>query len=256
MIIVNIQGGLCNQLFQWACGFNLSKTQEVFFDPSFFANQFVNTTVTRREYLLDKILNVNIPLLNNQVYQRFKEKPIEIISDNFHYKDFNFKADKNYILNGYWQSEKYFGQSKNDIKNNFNWPEIKNFNFEHSCSIHARRGDYITTQHVHPLQTIDYYKKAIEILNPKGNIFIFSDDINWCKSNLSFENCIFMENNTNIQDLKYMSLCKDNIIANSSFSWWAAFLNQNKNKKIICPKNWFSDHTNDSDIKNPNWIQI
>ena len=65
-----------------------------------------------------------------------------------------------------------------------------------------------------------------------------------------------MENNTNIQDLKYMSLCKDNIIANSSFSWWAAFLNQNKNKKIICPKNWFSDNTNDSDIKNLNWTQI
>jgi hypothetical protein len=256
MIIVNIQGGLCNQLFQWACGFNLSKTQEVFFDLSFFANQFTNTIVTQREYLLDKILNTNIPLLNNQVYQKFKEKPIEIISDNFHYKDFDFEADKNYILNGYWQSEKYFSNSKNDIKNNFDWPRIKHLNFEDSCSIHVRRGDYITTQHVHPLQTIDYYKKAIEILKPKGNIFIFSDDINWCKSNLNFENSIFMENHTNIQDLKYMSLCKDNIIANSSFSWWAAFLNENKNKKIICPKNWFSDNTNDSDIKNPNWIQI
>lgn len=256
MIIFKIQGGLCNQLFQWAYAYKLSKSHELYIDNSFYGTQFLETLVTNREFQLNEILNKQLKLLDNQSYQKFIRKPVQRIADNFHFSKHNFSADQNYYLEGYWQSEKYFLDIKDEIVNSFVWPEIKNLDFKNSCSIHVRRGDYLKTQHVHPIQSIDYYNKALDIIQPKGNIFVFSDDIQWCKSNLNYKNSIFMENNSNIYDLRAMSLCADNIIANSSFSWWAAWLNQNENKKIIYPKNWFADSTNDADIKPSEWIQI
>ena len=256
MIIVKIQGGLCNQLFQWAYGKNLSKRYEVFFDTSFFDQQFNLTKATQRDYLLDNILVKKAKVIDDEMAISLGGLKFYRIIDEFKFKKLNFKAQENYILDGYWQSEKYFLDIKNEIVDSFVWPEIKNLDLKNSCSIHVRRGDYLKTQHVHPIQSIDYYNKALDIIQPKGNIFIFSDDIKWCKNNLNYKNSIFMENNSNIYDLHAMSLCADNIIANSSFSWWAAWLNQNENKKIICPKNWFADSTNDSDIKPSEWIQI
>lgn len=256
MILFKIQGGLCNQLFQWAYAHKLSKSHELYIDNSFYGTQFLEPLVTNREFQLNEILNKQLQLLDNQSYQKFIQKPAQRIVDNFHFSKHNFYTDQNYYLEGYWQSEKYFFDIKDEISNSFVWPEIKNLDFKNSCSLHVRRGDYLKTQHVHPIQSIDYYNKALDIIQPKGNIFVFSDDIQWCKNNLNYKNSIFMENNSNIYDLRAMSLCCDNIIANSSFSWWGAWLNQNKNKKIVCPKNWFSDSTNDLDIKPSSWIQI
>jgi len=256
MIILKIQGGLCNQLFQWAYAYKLSKSYELYIDNSFYGTQFLEPLVTNREFQLNEISKNPLSLLDNQAYQKFIQKPVQRIVDDFHFSKHNFSLGKNYYLEGYWQSEKYFFEIKDEIINSFTWPEIKDLDFKNSCSLHVRRGDYLKTQHVHPVQTIDYYNKALDIVQPKGNIFIFSDDIEWCKKNLSFDKMIFMENNSNIYDLRAMSLCSDNIIANSSFSWWGAWLNQNENKKIVCPKNWFSDGTNDSDIKPTDWIEI
>jgi hypothetical protein len=256
MILFKIQGGLCNQLFQWAYAYKLSKSHELYIDNSFYANQFLEPLVTNRDFQLNEILSKPLTLIDNTAYQKFISKTPQRILDNFNFQDFIFSPDQNYYLEGYWQSEKYFLDVRDETINSFIWPKIKNFDFKDSCSVHVRRGDYLNTQHVHPVQTIDYYNKSLDIIQPKGNIFIFSDDIKWCKENFHFENCTFMENNTNIQDLRYMSLCENNIIANSSFSWWGAWLNQNENKKVICPKNWFSDQTNDKDIKIQNWIQI
>lgn len=256
MIVFKIQGGLCNQLFQWAYACHLSKSHELYIDNSFYGTQFLETLVTNREFQLNQILNKQPQLLDNQSYQKLIQKPAQRIVDNFYFSERNFSADQNYYLEGYWQSEKYFLDIKDEIVESFVWPEIENLDFKNSCSLHVRRGDYLKTQHVHPIQSIDYYNKALDIIQPKGNIFIFSDDIKWCKNNLNYKNSIFMENNSNIYDLHAMSLCSDNIIANSSFSWWGAWLNTNKNKKIVCPKNWFADSTNDSDIKPSSWIQI
>lgn len=256
MILLKIQGGLCNQLFQWACGKNLSRQHEVFFDLSFFDQNFNYTKTTQRHYLLNEILSTKAKVADDKLIKSLGSQNFHTIIDDFKFKKLKLNPQENYILDGYWQSEKYFFDSKNEIINSFFWPETKNFDFKNSCSIHVRRDDYLKAQHVHPVQSIDYYNKALDIIQPKGNIFIFSDDINWCKQNLHFKKSIFMENNTNIQDLKYMSLCEDNIIANSSFSWWGAWLNQNKNKKVVCPKTWFGDQTNDSDIKLKQWKQI
>lgn len=256
MIVFKIQGGLCNQLFQWAYAYKINKSHELYIDNSFYGNQFLEPLVTNREFQLNKILKTSLPLLDNQAYQKFIQKPAQRIVDNFHFSKHNFSADQNYYLDGYWQSEKYFADIKHEIINSFFWPAIEDLNFENSCSIHVRRGDYLNTQHIHPVQSIDYYNKALDIIQPKGNIFVFSDDIEWCKYNIAFKKTIFMKNNSNIYDLRAMSLCTDNIISNSSFSWWGAWLNKNKNKKVIYPQNWFSDNTNDSDINPTNWTAI
>jgi hypothetical protein len=256
MIIIKLQAGLCNQLFQWAYGYALSKKYEVYFDTSFYQHQDPNHPVDTREYDIPKIIKGNVPLLNKEVTQKFSDKKVQVVLDNFDFKEPVIDDSLNYYFNGYWQCSGYFEKYRDEILDLFDWPKAQDFDFTDSCSIHIRRGDYVGLQHIHPLQPISYYEKAVELINPKGNIFVFSDDINWCKENLKFDNMIFMENNHRIEDLHYMSLCSDNVIANSSFSWWGAWLNQNPNKIVVCPKKWFGDNTNDNFIKSKDWIQI
>jgi len=256
MIIIKIQGGLCNQLFQWAYGYALSKEHDVYFDTSFFDNQNIMSPVSIRDYELPKIINKEIPLATKEVFHDFSSKRIQMVLDNFHYSNIKFEKDENYYLNGYWQSESFFNKVKDEVVDSFKFPKLDDFDFKDSCSIHIRRGDYLNLKDFHTHQTLDYYEKALEILAPKGNVFVFSDDIEWCKKNLNFKNQVFMEGNSNIEDLKYMSLCENNIIANSSFSWWGVYLNENPEKIVVCPKSWFGNNTNDSDIKMKDWIQI
>ncbi len=116
------------------------------------------------------------------------------------------------------------------------------------CSIHVRRGDYVSIGQTHPLnphplQSLEYYKEAIKIINA-DKYLVFSDDINWCKENFIGDNYIFVDNKissleNDIFEMQLMSTCKNNIIANSSYSWWAAYFNENKDKKVIAPKLWF-----------------
>jgi hypothetical protein len=129
--------------------------------------------------------------------------------------------------------------------------------FENTCSIHVRRGNYVERQDFHPLQSIDYYKQAISIIGENTLFLIFSDDIEWCESNLDFiKNKIFISGNLDYQDLYLMSMCNHNIIANSSFSWWGAWLNNHKDKKIIYPSLWFNNGPDSSEIGGENWIKI
>jgi hypothetical protein len=127
-----------------------------------------------------------------------------------------------------------------------------------TCSLHVRRGNYVERQQYHPLQTVEYYTKSIETIGKDKHYLIFSDDIQWCKENLSFiENKTFVEGNKDYEDLYLMSFCKDNIIANSSFSWWGAWLNKNNNKRVIYPSVWFGNNGQITDgIGCVNWIRI
>jgi hypothetical protein len=126
-----------------------------------------------------------------------------------------------------------------------------NVNFENSCSLHVRRGDYLKYPNIHPTCDVSYYEKSISLVDSE-NILIFSDDINWCKNNLLIKNknIFFIEGNQDYIDLWLMSLCKNNIMANSTFSWWGAWLNKNKNKLVIGPKKWFGEslHHNTDDL--------
>jgi hypothetical protein len=129
-----------------------------------------------------------------------------------------------------------------------------------TCSIHVRRGDYLGLQNHHPIQPIEYYQKAINIIGEEKHFLIFSDDIKWCEENFSFlKNKTFVSENLDYEDLYLMSMCNNNILANSTFSWWGAWMNQNENKQVIIPSKWFGIsnlHLNTNDLFCDKWIKL
>lgn len=167
---------------------------------------------------------------------------------NFHYTEIP-QLDGDIKLSGYFQSEKYFSMYRDDILSLFKMDEYTSSYINEkygdilkneTCSIHVRRGNYLSLQHCHPIQSISYYQNSINEIGLDKHYLIFSDDIEWCKNNFNFiPNKTFIEGNEDYQDLYLMSMCQDNIIANSSFSWWGGWLNENENKKVIAPLKWF-----------------
>jgi hypothetical protein len=270
MIISNLTGGLGNQMFQYALGRNIAiknKTDlKLFFTNAVFCTQRnfglecfqIQASIASQTDLQ----SLNIP--NNKYSRLFFyyldkfhlysnpkiiiEKNVEIFDPNI----INKTGNDSYLI-GYWQNEKYFIDIGNTIRKDFAFKErldsknqkicdeIKQHN---SCSIHVRRTDYLKYNDVE-ICNIDYYQKAIAKISSLENnpyFYIFSDDINWVKSNLKIKHpIIFIDHNIGSQaykDMRLMSLCKHNIIANSSFSWWGAWLNKNVDKIVIGPRMW------------------
>jgi hypothetical protein len=256
MIISKLQGGLGNQLFQWAYGKTLSVKHNtgLCLDLKSYVNQGSNTP---RTFELNRF-----PNFNHEQPQIELKNTIQIV-DNFNYSELLYNENYNYYLNGFWQSEKYFSNVSDLIIKQLQpttetIEKLKKHINGKSVSLHVRRTDYVSSNGFHPVQTIEYYDKALEVIGNYDQLLIFSDDINWCKENLKYKNILFVENQDNIEDMWLMSLCDHNIIANSSFSWWGAWLNQNKDKIVITPKNWFGSQSNlnDLDITPVNWIKI
>lgn len=263
MIISKLQGGLGNQLFQWSYGKFMSTKYKtnLFLDTNSYSNQ------TNRGLSLNKFPFLRYSILTSSSIQENSENKthLKIISDNFTFDRIDYKDNCHYYLDGYWQSEKYFYNISNLIRNELLPSDeiLKKLNLTpfintNVVSLHVRRTDYVTSNGYHPVQSIEYYKKALDIIGEYDYIFIFSDDIKWCRDNLTFNNMIFMEGFDDVEDLWLMSMCKNNIIANSSFSWWGAWLNSNTNKKVIAPNNWFGAQTNlnTDDIIPSGWIRI
>jgi len=134
--------------------------------------------------------------------------------------------------------------------------ENKYGNVSNYTSLHVRRTDYVQKAGFHPPCSMEYYEKALSII--EGNVLVFSDDLDWCKETFLGDRFTFISGNRDYQDLFLMSMCKNNIIANSSFSWWGAWLNTNLNKKVIAPKKWFGPHLKESsdDIYPNTWEVI
>lgn len=160
-------------------------------------------------------------------------------------------------LNGYYQSYKYFEEYESLIRSIFEF----SFSVDKICdttSLHIRRGDYLSIgDDYHTNLKDEYYNEAMLMMNTK-KYMIFSDDIAWCKSKYQGPQFIFAENNSPAIDLALMSNCENNIIANSSFSWWAAWLNKTPYKKVIAPHKWFGSKLphNTKDLLPENWIKI
>jgi hypothetical protein len=178
----------------------------------------------------------------------------------FHYGKIPYSNTKNEVLDivGYFQSYKYFESHSDFIKQVFttthNIPPQLN-----ATSIHVRRTDYLKVPDCHTNLDMNYYRQAMSLC-PSEKYYIFSDDIAWCKGQFIGSQFQFIENNHETFDLDLMSKCANNIICNSSFSWWSAWLNNNPNKKIIYPKNWFGPalqhDTKDLMPQRKNWIGV
>jgi len=264
MIVLKLKGGLGNQLFQYAAAKQISLHYNVplKLDLSFFDTD--SSKHTYRMYELDKFkINVDIATKSEALY--FNESLISILRLN-KISEHNYWCKRNFIkwmnfgyVRGYWQSEKYFQAIKDVIVHEFVFKNQLDSSFDNikeqiygtnSVSIHFRRGDYVSNAKInkhHGTTSLDYYQKAIKHISQDLNnicLFVFSDDIEWVKLNFKTNYpVVYIEksDNTNHSDFQLMSLCKHNIIANSTYSWWAAWLNRNPDKKIVAPVKWFDD---------------
>lgn len=186
----------------------------------------------------------------------------------FHYVDIPIGTT---AINGYFQSEKYFKKYENKIREIFTIKsEIKDSIYEkhkdllnrnNVVSVHLRRGDYLNYPDHHPVMDLNYFMKAMKKF-PKDSIFlVFSDDPQWCKQNFPGidEKFFIIEGQTDIEDFTMMTMCNHNCIANSSFSWWAAWLNNNPDKIVVAPKKWFGPAYANYDTKDlccEGWVVI
>lgn len=183
---------------------------------------------------------------------------------HFHYKEIPQSDCDHYILVGYWQSAYFFQAYKKEI---LNLLELDNIGTKKGvCSIHYRSGDYNNLSNVHPKVTSEYLQSAISYMWLAGykNFMVFSDNIPEIKElissfpmyrDLDFQ---YSEGKSELEDLKEMASCSSNIISNSSFSWWAQYINPNENKIVVAPRIWFGRDMphNTSDLYLPKWVVI
>lgn len=192
-----------------------------------------------------------------------------IYENQYHFNDDLYRNCSDGVdLNGYFQSEKYFEEIKNSIKKDFTFKEsirerakllLANIDTEKAVVVHVRRTDYVGNMHHYNIP-ISYYLTVLNGIEWKKDIIFISDDIEWCKSQPEFvnlPNVSFSSENPYV-DLCLMTMCRTNIIANSSFSWWGGWLNDNKNKIIIAPSQWFGPalNHNTKDLIPNDWFLV
>ena len=213
-----------------------------------------------KEYL-NMFENFNWPSINHL------PGGLENLKDlTFHYEPFEVLDNATY--NSMFQSEKYF--PNRDFIINLFAPskkvlyELKKYEGilkGTTCAIHVRRGDYLNHASQdgylvnNVLQPSHYFQQAINTIGHVDRYLIFSDDIEWCKTSFSLKNLVFIENEKDYIEIFLQSKCTHNIISNSSFSWWGAYLNQNPTKRIIAPKKWFKDDMK-NDIVPDYWLTL
>jgi glycosyl transferase family 11 len=294
MIIVKLIGGLGNQMFQFAFAKYLAKKHntQLKFDVTFLLDRSPkkNSNFVYRDYDLS-IFNIDESIATPEEIKALKKRTNYTITEKILNNAFGFKStyhvektftfsekshnlpDNSYI-EGYWQSEKYFHSISDELRNEyftFKSPltkksetlseKIKQTN---SVCVNVRRGDFVTNP-VHGTMSIEYYAEGEKILSSKYNnleIFVFSDEIDWCMKNLRFKSPVTFVSHEyageKFQDyLRLMSYCKHFIIPNSSFAWWAVWFSENPDKTIIAPKKWFNDENIDtSDLIPKTWIRL
>lgn len=261
MISSYFQGGLGNQLFQIAAAVSLAADNN---DTAVFNLAHHDLPKQGRKcynYVESILRNVNFSD-SYQITKIYKEP-------TFSYKSIPYEPDL--CLVGYFQSEKYFINNKEIIKELFSIDDTSNALIEEKyaevlakkpVSVHIRRGDYLSSQGVHPVCSKEYYRRAFEAFNAGSSettsFLFFSDDIEWCKENFVGDNYYFAQDNEDYIDLYLMSKCAHHIIANSSFSWWAAWLNDNPERRVIAPDRWFGglDKHETKDLRPDDWESV
>lgn len=278
MIIARIEGGLGNQMFQYACGLSLAhrtRASLVLDASHFFGGATTESTVRKFEL---GIFRLNARVRGQTRFERALLGTCRTMaarlsgggfmgpilptyfseSDSAYRPEFEYLGTRVY-LNGYWQSYRYFEEVDRLVRQDFTFPEFadaanlglaEEIVSKDSVGIHVRRGDYLKGKavEVHGACSADYYNAAIrhilrETRDPK--IYIFSDDPRWAESAISAPCDVeLVEHNTggaSFRDMQLMSLCRHQIIANSTFSWWAGWLNRSPDKIVVAPRRWYAN---------------
>jgi len=292
MVVCQIVGGLGNQMFQYAAAraLSLSRGDPLWIDLSRFDNYSLH-----HGYELQKIFTIQAQIADiNQIRATFGWRASslghKVLKQSIFSKlrgkhfaiepHFNFWSKLNQInspayMMGYWQSALYFLGYDSQIRRDFSFlSPLEGRNAElaidmgasKSVSLHIRRGDYLThkpTRKIMHVCTLDYYRDAVNWLSSQVAapvFYVFSDDMEWVRRHIDFlPNFVLVDSNRNAdsyRDMQLMSACKHHIIANSSFSWWGAWLNPNIEKIVIAPKKWFCNGFDDTDLIPSKWIRL
>lgn len=276
MITVKLNGGLGNQMFQYACARAVAHRLDtsVVVDIS----SFELSLQTKRRYALSEFYcGQQVVIYKNSWLEKVRSmlhKQGIFSEKKYTYNHAITRVSDNTTLNGYWQSPKYFEHIREIIVHDFTPKKtpklppniLKLVRTKETVAIHVRRGDYITNQQavkILGVQPISYYQNALKILNQqhqKCHYIVVSDDINWCRQHLKQlldPSKVNYFSKDELTDMFLMTQTTHNIIANSSYSWWAAYLNQNNDKAVIAPKKWFKDKSySTKDLFPNNWILV
>lgn len=276
MNIIHLRGGLGNQMFQYALYLSfIEKGIPAYLDLSHYSKDG-----STRGYELETVFGIKAPAvpaavklaskLRWKLFHRFYKTAYKETENGFGFYDKQVAALRSAYLKGYWQSEKYFANATVAVRNSFSFTDasdeenkrllsmVKN---NSSVSIHIRRGDYAGSSE-NLILPLSYYQQAIDFVSEKIDtpvFVVFSDDPAWAEQHLHLRNAVFVNHNkgnNSYRDMQLMSNCSHNIIANSSFSWWAAWLNQNAHKVVIAPSQWLQWMEGTRDIIPSTWIKI
>lgn len=293
MIISSIIGGLGNQMFQYAAGraLSLGREQPFRLDTSDFAGYGLHQGFELQRVfncpaeiaaeaevrsILDWQFSSGIRRVVTRLGLAVFRRDGFIVEPHFHYWPEINNVPQDCYLVGCWQSEKYFQDAASVIRADFTFKSpLTNRNAEldeqirqvNAVSLHVRRGDYaenLQTNATHGLCSLDYYRSAIQYVYDRveqPHFFVFSDDIAWVKNNLKMDlPCQYVDHNHGLEsynDMHLMSLCRHHIIANSSFSWWGAWLNPGSEKIVIAPIKWFvSQKKSTQDLIPTSWVSL
>lgn len=279
-------------MFQYAMGRSVSiqKNTPLYLDTSDFSNYRLHNgfelhrvfdadmNIAHKE-TLKTVLGWRYPSLVRRLLSRKSMSHMRgsrlVHEPNFEYWNGIELVSDNCYLSGYWQSERYFKTAANVIRKDFIFKrplEGKNIQIAklirkvNAVSLHVRRGDYISNpgnSKVYDMCSLDYYNRAIKYIKDRvvdSHLFIFSDDIDWVRLNLKVDlpcvHVVHNEGEESYNDMHLMSLCQHHIIANSSFSWWGAWLNPRNDKIVVAPKKWFAKRVNTVDLLPNNWVRL
>lgn len=287
-IAVRLKGGLGNQLFQYATAYALARRQgkKLVLDTRFFDNYTLHGG-----FILDRF-SISASLLDDRQRRQFPSWQIHllermprlsralkqwILEQGFRFQPIECTLSGPTNLVGYWQSEKYFSEFRDEIIGEFqllapppakHWQHYEAMQSRQSVAVHIRRGDYLSNPaalKTHGFCSLGYYMRALTLLNEKlanPHFYLFSDDIDWTMQQFTAtefaDRCTYVTGGSAEVDLWLMSKAKHHIIANSTFSWWAAWLAKHKaGELVICPSPWFAtEQLCEDDLIPADWIKL
>lgn len=292
VIISNLLGGLGNQMFQYAVGRMLSLKYGVplRLDLRMFSSHVIHQGFELARVFSGSFTPAELDDLRSTLgwqssgfalrvltrpQARFIRSRHLVVEPHFQYFDGINDVPSTCYLRGNWQSERYFSSVASTLRKDFSFrlpfseknKEIaKRMSAVNAVSLHVRRGDYLSNPHTlsyHGVCSMEYYEQAIRHIAERVTdpvFFVFSDDLEWVKSALRMDHpCCYIDHNRESEsynDMRLMSLCSHHIIANSSFSWWGAWLNDSDTKIVVAPRQWFAKPVNVSDLLPDSWVRL